>query len=61
MRPPVLADIAAITPTTTYGENDSLGAMPILTVTTNLNNVDLGKASDEVQKAIKSLGELPGD
>ncbi|WP_118972452.1 efflux RND transporter permease subunit [Taibaiella koreensis] len=56
---PVLSDVATITPSTTYGENDNLGAMPILTVTANLNNVDLGKASAEVQRAIKSLGELP--
>lgn len=56
---PVLSDVATITPATTYGENDNLGAMPILTVTANLNNVDLGKASAEVQKAIHSLGELP--
>ncbi|WP_118951310.1 efflux RND transporter permease subunit [Taibaiella helva] len=56
---PVLSDVATITPSTTYGENDNLGAMPILTVTANLNNVDLGKASAAVQKAIGSLGELP--
>jgi multidrug efflux pump subunit AcrB len=56
---PVLSDVATITPATTYGENDNLGAMPILTVTANLNNVDLGKASGEVEQAIKALGELP--
>ncbi len=56
---PVLGDVATITPGTTYGENDNLGAMPVLTVTANLNKVDLGKASAEVQQAIKSLGELP--
>lgn len=56
---PVLGDIATITPSTTYGENDNLGAMPILTVTANLNNKDLGAASKDVQKAIRQLGELP--
>lgn len=56
---PVLSDVATITPGTTYGENDNLGAMPVLSVTANLNNKDLGAASKDVQKAISSLGELP--
>lgn len=56
---PVLGDVATITPGTTYGENDNLGASPVLSVTANLNNKDLGTAAADVQKAIKSLGELP--
>lgn len=56
---PVLSDVATLTPGTTYGENDNLGAMPVLSVTANLNNHDLGSASKDVQKAINSLGELP--
>jgi len=56
---PVLSDVATILPDTTYGENDNLGALPILTVTANLNNKDLGAATTDVQKAIASLGELP--
>ncbi|MFT4030851.1 MAG: efflux RND transporter permease subunit [Siphonobacter sp.] len=56
---PVLGEVATITPDTTYGENDNLGAMPMLSVTANLNNVDLGTASTEVQKSIKNIGELP--
>lgn len=56
---PILSDVASITPETTYGENDNLGALPILTVTANLNNKDLGAASKDVQKAIAGLGELP--
>ncbi|RFZ94910.1 efflux RND transporter permease subunit [Mucilaginibacter conchicola] len=56
---PVLSDVATITPGTTYGENDNLGAMPVLSVTANLNNHDLGSASKDVQKAINALGELP--
>ncbi|WP_333820530.1 efflux RND transporter permease subunit [Ohtaekwangia sp.] len=56
---PVLADIASIQPDTIYGQNDNLGAIPILSVTANLNNKDLGTASDEVNKALTSLGELP--
>lgn len=56
---PVLGDVASITPDTTYGENDNLGAMPYLSVTANLYHKDLGTASEDVQKAIASLGELP--
>ncbi|SDF34023.1 Multidrug efflux pump subunit AcrB [Dyadobacter soli] len=56
---PVLSDVATITPDTTYGENDNLGAMPVLSVTANLNNTDLGVAQADVRKALASLGELP--
>ncbi|AEV97162.1 acriflavin resistance protein [Niastella koreensis] len=56
---PVLSDVATITPDFTYGENDNLGAMPVLSVTANLNNKDLGTAARDVQKALASLGELP--
>jgi multidrug efflux pump subunit AcrB len=56
---PVLSDVATIKPDTTYGENDNLGALPILSVTANLNNKDLGAASADVQKAIDGLGKLP--
>lgn len=56
---PVLGDVATITQGTTYGENDNLGAMPMISVTANLNNMDLGTASKDVKAAIASLGELP--
>ena len=56
---PVLSDVATIKEDTTYGENDNLGAMPVLSVTANLNNKDLGAASQDVKAAIASLGELP--
>lgn len=56
---PVLNDVATIEEGTTYGENDNLGAMPMLSVTANLNNKDLGTATTDVQAAIASLGELP--
>ena len=56
---PVLSDVATITPDTTYGENDNLGAMPVLSVTANLNNTDLGVAQADVKTALASLGELP--
>lgn len=56
---PVLSDVATIEADTTYGENDNLGAMPIISVTANLVNKDLGAATDDVRAAIASLGELP--
>lgn len=56
---PILSDVATITPDTTYGENDNLGATPFLSVTANINHKDLGDAAAEVKKAIKSIGELP--
>ncbi|HEY9046525.1 MAG TPA: efflux RND transporter permease subunit [Ohtaekwangia sp.] len=56
---PVLADVASIEADTIYGENDNLGAIPILSVTANLNDKDLGTASDDVNAALATLGELP--
>ncbi|WP_306352797.1 efflux RND transporter permease subunit [Flavobacterium sp. '19STA2R22 D10 B1'] len=56
---PVLGDVATVTPSTTHGENDNLGALPYLTVTANIHQTDLGKASNDVSKSIASLGELP--
>lgn len=56
---PVLGDIATITPGSTYGETDNLGAMPTLTVTANLNNRDLGTATKDVKAAIAAMGTLP--
>ncbi len=56
---PVLSDVATITQDTTYGENDNVGATPYLSVTANLNNMDLGTASKDIVKAIKAVGELP--
>jgi len=56
---PVLGDVATIQRDTTYGENDNLGAMPYLSVTANLYNMDLGTASTDVKKALESLGTPP--
>jgi multidrug efflux pump subunit AcrB len=56
---PTLGDVASIKEDTTYGENDNLGAVPVLSVTANLNNRDLGSATVDVQKAIVALGPLP--
>jgi multidrug efflux pump subunit AcrB len=56
---PILSDVADIKTDTTYGEDDDIGAVPTLSVTANLNNKDLGTATNDVQKAIASLGKLP--
>ncbi|WP_214071685.1 efflux RND transporter permease subunit [Mucilaginibacter sp. dw_454] len=56
---PVLGDVATVTPGITFGENDDIGAVPMLTVTANLNNMDLGTATRDVNKAIASLGKIP--
>ncbi|GAB4040214.1 efflux RND transporter permease subunit [Spirosoma gilvum] len=56
---PVLSDVATLQKGTAYGENDNIGAIPVLSVTANLNDIDLGTAARDVQKAIDSLGELP--
>jgi len=56
---PVLSDVADIKVDTTYGENDDIGAVPTFSVTANINKMDLGTATDDVQKAIKSLGKPP--
>lgn len=56
---PVLGDVATFTPDTTYGENDNLGSLQLLSVTANLNDTDLETARKEVQSLIASLGELP--
>lgn len=56
---PVLGDVATITPDTTYGENDNLGAVPYVSVTANLFDMDLGRATEDVDEMISGLGELP--
>jgi multidrug efflux pump subunit AcrB len=56
---PVLSDVADIKTGVTNGENDDIGAIPTLSVTANLYKKDLGTATDDVQKAINSLGKLP--
>jgi multidrug efflux pump subunit AcrB len=56
---PVLRDVAEIKRDTTYGENDDIGALPVMSVTANLNNMDLGTANNDVQKAIQSISKLP--
>src|ERR1700761_2721962 len=56
---PVLGDLASLKQDTVYGEADDLGAVPQLFVTANLQKQDLGHATDDVNKAVASLGKLP--
>jgi multidrug efflux pump subunit AcrB len=56
---PVLGDVANISIDSIYGEDDNIGALPQLSVTANLYKKDLGAATTDVKKAIKSMGELP--
>lgn len=56
---PVLGDVATLKMDTVYGENDNIGAMPVLSVTANLYKKDLGTAAADVNKTLAGLGELP--
>ena len=56
---PLLSDVASVRVDSVYGEDDDIGATPVLSVTANLNKTDLGRASTEVEKAVASLGKLP--
>jgi multidrug efflux pump subunit AcrB len=56
---PILGDVATIRPDTVYGEDDNIGAIPVLSVTANLYKKDLGAAAKDVDVAIKAIGELP--
>lgn len=56
---PVLGDVATIRKGITYGEIDNVGPIPVLSVTANMNNMDLGTTTVDVKKAIESLGKLP--
>ena len=56
---PLLGDLASLKQDTVYGEADDLGAVPELFVTANIQKKDLGHATEDVQKAVASLGKLP--
>ncbi|WP_026970019.1 efflux RND transporter permease subunit [Algoriphagus terrigena] len=56
---PILSDIATFEEGFTEGEINNIGTTPMLTVTANIHDIDLGSASKEVGKAIESLGNLP--
>jgi multidrug efflux pump subunit AcrB len=56
---PNLSDLATLKQDTVYGEADDIGATPELFVTANIQKKDLGHVTDDVQKAVASLGKLP--
>lgn len=56
---PQLSDVATLKTDSVYGEDDDIGAIPVLSVTANLNRMDLGRATADVNRAIASLGKLP--
>jgi multidrug efflux pump subunit AcrB len=56
---PLLRDVATIRRDTTYGEDDNIGSIPVLSVTANLHQVDLGRATRDVESAIQAIGPLP--
>ena len=55
----MLQDVATFSVDTTAGEYDRTGPRRFVTVSANLYKTDLQSGTDAVNKAIKSLGELP--
>jgi multidrug efflux pump subunit AcrB len=56
---PTLADVATFKQTTNPGEYDRTGPRRYITVSANIYKKDLGTATSDVQKAVKSVGEPP--
>jgi len=56
---PTLADVASFTVTDAPGEYDRVGPRRYITVSANIYKKDLGAATTDVQKAIKSIGTPP--
>jgi multidrug efflux pump subunit AcrB len=56
---PTLADVADFKITYAPGEYDRQGPRRFLTVSANINKIDLGTATADVQKAIKEIGKPP--
>ncbi len=56
---PLLADVATFSEKTTPGEYDRAGPNRLVTITANLQKIDLGTATKAVTKAIKDAGEPP--
>lgn len=54
-----LRDIAEWKKLNTVGEYDRLNQQRYITVTANLHRKDLGKAVDDVKKAIQNVGQVP--
>src|SRR6201996_5509293 len=56
---PTLADVATFKITTAAGEYDRTGPRRFITVSANIYKKDLGAATTDVQKAVKSIGTPP--
>ncbi|GAB3903020.1 efflux RND transporter permease subunit [Mucilaginibacter boryungensis] len=56
---PTLADVADFKMTHAPGEYDRAGPRRFLTVSANINKMDLGTATADVQKALKGIGTPP--
>ena len=56
---PTLADVATFKQTAAPGEYDRTGPRRYITVSANIYKKDLGTATADVQKAVKSLGTAP--
>lgn len=56
---PLLADVATFVEKTTPGEYDRAGPNRLVTITANLQKIDLGTATKAVTKAIKDAGDPP--
>ncbi|WPU98432.1 efflux RND transporter permease subunit [Mucilaginibacter sp. cycad4] len=56
---PTLADVADFKMTYAPGEYDRAGPRRFLTVSANINKMDLGTATADVQKVLKSIGKPP--
>jgi multidrug efflux pump subunit AcrB len=59
MNRPVLSDVAGFSVDSVPGEYDRSGPRRFVTVSANINKKDLGTATNDVEKAIASLGALP--
>ncbi len=56
---PLLGDVATLQPDTVAGEYDRVGAVRIISIGASVHKVDLGRASEDVEAAIKRAGEPP--
>ena len=56
---PLLSDVATFSEGTAPGEYDRSGPNRLVTITANLQKIDLGMAQKAVQNAIKAAGEPP--
>ncbi|MHB8419137.1 MAG: efflux RND transporter permease subunit [Myxococcales bacterium] len=56
---PYLSDVASLAPSRTPGEYDHLDGQRTITLTANLGGSDLGRAGEEVDRAIREVGKPP--